>query len=85
MRVSMWVLFWEDASTLLQTWPVDLPPLFLFFKPVGTTLNLKEEEFLYMLLLSRNLKMILAIVATCGLFNLPKKGKLKYIFYISLN
>jgi len=35
-----------------------------------------------MLLLSKNLKMILAIVATCGLFNLRKKGEYKQVYIL---
>lgn len=50
--------------------PPPAPP-----KHVGTTLSLKEEGFLSMLLLFRSLRMILAIVATCGLFSLHKKGE----------
>lgn len=37
--------------------------------------NWKVEEFLYMLLLFKNLKMTLVIAVICGLFNLHKIGK----------
>lgn len=40
-----------------------------------TTHNWKVEGFLYMLLLFKNLRMILEIAVTCGLFSLHKIGK----------
>lgn len=69
--------FPEDASTLLQTVRASRLSLFLYFsfKPVGTTRSLKEEGFLSMQLLFKSLRMIPAIVATCGLFSLHNKGR----------
>lgn len=54
----------------LKVWSV------LIFMPfIDTTHNWKAEEFLYMLSLFRNLRMILVIAVTCGLFSLHKMGK----------
>ena len=56
-------------------------PFFFFlshsFNRIGTTLSLKEEGFLSMLSRFKSLRMILAIIATCGLFSLHKKGEEK--------
>lgn len=46
-----------------------------FVPVVDTTHSWKVEEFLYMLSLFKNLKMILVIAVTSGLFSLHKIGK----------